>query len=824
MSNSGAGKMSGFLHRSASHANTDNARERGDAVFDTPTKMDNLIRIQEEHIAGAKGSPGAGSPLRIFSQAKKKINEIFAELDSQVKESTSFLQRISSGIIPVDLNLVEDVQKRHGKIRGISEMVKRDHMKVVFFGRTSNGKSTVINAMLRDRILPSGIGHTTNCFIQVEGTDDVEGYAMKEGSTERYGIKSVTSLSHALSGEHLSEESLVRLAWPKSKCFLLREDVVLVDSPGIDVTPDTDTWIDKYCLDADVFVLVANAESTLMQAEKNFFHKVASKLSKPNVFILNNRWDASANEPEYMEEVRQQHLARNLEFLNKELAGISREQALERVYFVSAKEVLLTYQKREKGEPVNPGMFPEGYLMRMQDFETFERKFQETLSESAVRTKFEHHTTQGKEIVKGMRSLLETVFDTASTLRNTQGDEKRRQESVLQMKSTHYQSLKNEYKEKVDGLCRKAAEEIVRGFKEELAKLPTTVESYGKTWPTTPDQMEMYKQGLYIAFENTFLRNFEARCAVPINNAVDVLQQEMLNRLGGLLPEQVRDVKLAPLHRRPRFALKTHLSIPQHCVGFQEDLTFHFSLGFQRLGRLILSRSEMRRLGTFGLIPSFPMTRSDQPPTSRVVLQTQQSVVSGKSGEGDMVDVRSTYQSSMPISSGGSEVATGTVQNLDAVELAAILSKCGIGTGAVAFLVWRSIGWRVLAGAAAGYAFLYGAERLAWHFRTRRRVFKNQFVQYVRPQLASLIHPTATGGAHQVQDELNLVYGELMRMADESTTELSERIATLQNELKALDEVTNQSRSMKTKSVWLEAQLQSFWDQYIASKGDEEVR
>jgi len=36
-------------------------------------------------------------------------------------------------------------------------------------------------------------------------------------------------------------------------------------SPGIDVSPDMDQWIDKFCLDADVFVLVANAESTLMQ-------------------------------------------------------------------------------------------------------------------------------------------------------------------------------------------------------------------------------------------------------------------------------------------------------------------------------------------------------------------------------------------------------------------------------------------------------------------------------------------------------------------------------------------------------------------------------
>ena len=70
---------------------------------------------------------------------------------------------------------------------------------------------------------------------------------------------------------------------------LHQDDVVFVDSPGIDVSPDLDTWIDKHCLDADVFILVSNSESTLMQAEKNFFHKVNQKLSKPNIFILNNR-------------------------------------------------------------------------------------------------------------------------------------------------------------------------------------------------------------------------------------------------------------------------------------------------------------------------------------------------------------------------------------------------------------------------------------------------------------------------------------------------------------------------------------------------------
>ena len=46
---------------------------------------------------------------------------------------------------------------------------------------------------------------------------------------------------------------------------------LLLCSPGIDVSPDMDRWIDKFCLDADVFVLVANAESTLMQTVKLFY-------------------------------------------------------------------------------------------------------------------------------------------------------------------------------------------------------------------------------------------------------------------------------------------------------------------------------------------------------------------------------------------------------------------------------------------------------------------------------------------------------------------------------------------------------------------------
>jgi len=77
-------------------------------------------------------------------------------------------------------------------------------------------------------------------------------------------FQSVGQLAHALFEETLGESQLVHIYWPKDKCLLLRHGVVFVDSPGIDVSPNLDEWIDKYCLDADIFMLVASAVSTLM--------------------------------------------------------------------------------------------------------------------------------------------------------------------------------------------------------------------------------------------------------------------------------------------------------------------------------------------------------------------------------------------------------------------------------------------------------------------------------------------------------------------------------------------------------------------------------
>lgn len=73
--------------------------------------------------------------------------------------------------------------------------------------------------------------------------------------------------------------------------------------------------------------------------ETNFFHRVSQRLSQPNIFILNNRWDATAREPERMENLKRQHLEREVDFLARELKVTDESTAKKRVYFVSAREV-----------------------------------------------------------------------------------------------------------------------------------------------------------------------------------------------------------------------------------------------------------------------------------------------------------------------------------------------------------------------------------------------------------------------------------------------------------------------------------------------------
>ncbi|TWW57240.1 Mitofusin-2 [Takifugu flavidus] len=873
------------------------------------------------------------SPLKHFVTAKKKINGIFEQLSGYIKESASFLEDTHKNDELDPVTTEEQVQEVCGylaKVAGIGEVLARRHMKVVFFGRTSNGKSSVINAMLCDKVLPSGIGHTTNCFLRVEGTDGNEAFILTEGSEERKSIKTVNQLAHALhQDEDLDAGSLVCVMWPKAKCALLRDDLVLVDSPGIDVTTELDSWIDNFCLDADVFVLVANSESTLMQTEKSFFHKVNERLSSPNIFILNNRWDASASEPEYMEEVRRQHMDRCSNFLVDELGVVDRAQAGDRIFFVSAKKFFFRPVQKAQGMPEGGGALAEGFQARMFEFQNFERRFEECISQSAVKTKFEQHTVRAKQISETLRHIMDSVHIAAQEQRGQDGraegrtgeqragrasrgegstgraegrtgeqragrasrgqdgrvegkdgraegrtgeqragrasrgqdgraegrtgeqragrasrgqdgraegrtgelychETKEERQDRLEFIDKQLDLLTVECKAKIRKITEEVEKEVSNAMAEEIRKLNVLVDDFHMEFHPSSVVLKVYKNvslpsspgflvssshiaaqpgGLQVFWsqvlssdwsqcwthsrtkelhrhvEEGLGKNMSERCSTSITSSLQATQSDMIEGLKPLLPHPVREQvdKLVP---RQCFSLSYDLACDKLCSDFQEDIGFHFSLGWTMLVNRFLGPKNTRRA---------LMGYSDQVPRSLALTPVSTSM--------PPFPQSSVTQEELMVS-----MVTG---------LASLTSRTSMGVLVVGGVIWKAVGWRLIALSFGLYGLLYVYERLTWTTRAKERAFKRQFVDYASEKLQLIVSYTGSNCSHQVQQELAGMFAQLCQQVDVTRQNLEDEITDMNKKIELLENLQSKAKLLRNKAGWLDSELNMFTQQYL---------
>ncbi|KAE8591877.1 hypothetical protein XENTR_v10018600 [Xenopus tropicalis] len=709
------------------------------------------------------------SPLKHFVTAKKKINGIFDQLAAYTQESYNFLEETykDAELDPVaSEEQVFEVKGYLTNVAGISEVLARRHMKVAFFGRTSNGKSSVINAMLWDKVLPSGIGHTTNCFLRVEGTDGNESYLLTGGSEEKRSVKTVNQLAHALHQDDLLDSgSLVSVMWPNSKCPLLKDDLVLMDSPGIDVTTELDSWIDKFCLDADVFVLVANSESTLMQTEKQFFHKVNERLSRPNIFILNNRWDASASEPEYMEEVRRQHMERCTSFLVDELGVLDRTQAGDRIFFVSAKEVLNARIQKAQGMPEGGGALAEGFQARMFEFQNFERRFEECISQSAVKTKFEQHTKRAKQIAEVLRQIMESVHVAAQEQRCLCLEKREEFRDRLEFIEKQLELLTEDYKFKIKQITDEVERQVSNAMAEEIRRLSILVDEFQLDFHPSSVVLKVYKNELHRHIEEGLGRNLSDRCSSVISVSLQTTQQEMIEGMMPLLPPTAR-TQTDLLVPRQCFNLSYDLSCDKLCADFQEDVEFHFSLGWTMLVNRFLGPKNGRRA---------LMAYSDQVPRAMPLTPVNPSMPPMPQG--------SMTQEELMVS-----MVTG---------LASLTSRTSMGILVVGGVVWKAVGWRLIALSFGLYGLLYVYERLTWTNKAKERAFKRQFVEYAAEKLQLIVSYTGSNCSHQVQQELSGTFAHLCQQVDVTRENLEQDIDVLNKKIEILDGLQSKAKLLR---------------------------
>ncbi|KAE8603865.1 hypothetical protein XENTR_v10014487 [Xenopus tropicalis] len=728
------------------------------------------------------------SPLKHFVLAKKSITSIFDQLVEYVSEGVTFVEETFQNPELKNVSTEDDVNKVKAsktKLAGIGEVLARRNMKVAFFGRTSSGKSTVINSMLWDKVLPSGIGHTTNCFLSVEGTEGDKAYLMTEGSEEKKSVKTVNQLAHALHmDKDLGAGCLVHVFWPKAKCALLRDDLVLVDSPGTDVTTELDSWIDKFCLDADVFVLVANSESTLMNTEKHFFYKVNEKLSKPNIFILNNRWDASASEPEYMEDVRKQHMERCQSFLVDELKVVDSLEAQKRIFFVSAKEVLNARMHKAQGMPEAGAALAEGFHTRFLEFQKFEKLFEECISQSAVKTKFEQHTITAKQITDTVKAIMDAINIKAADKRVRCMVERENQNDRLEYVKTQMLILTEEIEKRILHITKEVNEQVSSAMMDEIYHLSLLVDKFDAEFHPSLSVLKLYKNELNLHIENGMGRKLADRCSNAVNMSIQKAQEDIIDKLMPLLPPSVQDQTTISLPCK-KFDLSYNINCEKLCSDFQEDVEFRFSFGLTSLANRFLGCKTSHLLLGFAE-PMFQIPRPVSTPsaTGNPVLPPQPA-----SQEELMLSVMSG--------------------------LASLTSRGSMSVIIVGGVIWRTVGWRLISGMMLAYGGLYLYERLTWTTRAKERAFKKQFVNYAAQKLKLIVSFTSANCSQQVQKELDNTFKRLCQQVDVTERDLAESIDKLSEEIHQLEQIQSNSKALRNRASRIEGELRNFAKSFL---------
>ncbi|KAJ7360405.1 Mitofusin-1, partial [Desmophyllum pertusum] len=212
--------------------------------------------------------PKVGQQLRDLTEKLQKVKKICTKYYEQLRVEQATPKKCKDF-----RQLTEYLTKIRDDLKNVQEKEASKEITIAFAGATSSGKSSVINALLRERCLPVGCAQTTMCIFKVclkkddsdEWSVEIDGKTPKTGKGEK-AVNDLLSLmsgsKHRVEREHLKigTESVVEVNWPL-KCKLLPANVVLIDTPGFGEGKKSDKVVTDSCNKADIIVAVMDVMS-----------------------------------------------------------------------------------------------------------------------------------------------------------------------------------------------------------------------------------------------------------------------------------------------------------------------------------------------------------------------------------------------------------------------------------------------------------------------------------------------------------------------------------------------------------------------------------
>ena len=207
--------------------------------------------------------------------------EGFRERKDEVTEALAALGTIATGLGAKSLKdrLDKDLLKK----------LEEDRFHLVVVGEFNHGKSTFVNALIGQTVLPAGVTPTTAAIHHLKYSETPEATVVFS-SGKRESIAFDEAKKFAVGGGSNSDEiDYLEVGFPAP---LLKERILLVDTPGVnDLSLARADITYSYIPRADAVLFLLDAGQILKESERQFLNDKLLKASRDKIVFVITKWD-----------------------------------------------------------------------------------------------------------------------------------------------------------------------------------------------------------------------------------------------------------------------------------------------------------------------------------------------------------------------------------------------------------------------------------------------------------------------------------------------------------------------------------------------------
>ena len=173
--------------------------------------------------------------------------------------------------------------------RDLVKKMEEDRFHLVVVGEFNHGKSSFVNALLGETVLPVGVTPTTAAIHHLKYAETPESTVVYS-SGRRESIPFGDTRKFAVGGGTTADDvDYLEVGYPAA---LLKERILLVDTPGVnDLSLQRADITYSYIPRADAVLFLLDAGQILKESERQFLNEKLLKASRDKIVFVITKWD-----------------------------------------------------------------------------------------------------------------------------------------------------------------------------------------------------------------------------------------------------------------------------------------------------------------------------------------------------------------------------------------------------------------------------------------------------------------------------------------------------------------------------------------------------